>query len=833
MFGCAALWAQPSIQTIFGGSPDGLQALSATMNGPGAVAVDAQGFYYIGNRSGHQIVRIGPGGIINLIAGTGINGNSGDGGPATLANIGAPGGMTLDQAGNLFFSDNQASVVRRIDTSGVITTIAGTGKATPAGQYPKLGGDNGPAILATFNQPLQIAFDANGNLLVADAGNHAIRKISPDGTISLFAGNGNGTPGKGGDGQLAAYGSGLYAPFGVAVDNSGNVFITDSYNFTIRMVTPDGVIHLYAGLGQLGYRGDNGDASNAAFSTPGTLAFDQAGQLYINDQGNYRVRRIGNDNRIVTVAGSGTKGAEGDGGLAKSANIASVGIGLDSKNNLLLADGDNNRVRIVTVADGVIDTIAGNGVATYDPRYLLRNGDNVYFSDGNAQRLRLFNLSNGSVSIVAGTGSVGFAGDGDAAFNSTMKNPRGMAIDSAGNLYFADSGNHRVRKIDTNGNISTIAGTGTASSTGDSGSATLATINEPVDVAVDGSGNIYIAERSGQRVRKIAGGTITTIAGTGSGGPPDSETGVAINQRLNLPQGLYVEKGGSLLISDTGNNRVRRLTSDGTITTIAGIGAAGYDGDGGPATSALLNNPIGVTEDAAGNIYISDSSSQAIRQIGSDGIITTVAGLNAQTGSFRSGGFNGDGSPATSLMLNKPIGLVAASASCSVLVADSGNQRLRQVWAAVNYAVTTNPPGLQVTVDGQAPLTTPATVSFAPGSQHSIDVPAQDNGGGTRFLSTGAVNAGAGCDTPRTTVTVNLKTQYALTLTPDPGGTITALDLTTPASWQDSGSSLWIVATPTAGFTFTGWEGDCAGTDACMVTMDQPRTAIAHFAPMQ
>jgi uncharacterized repeat protein (TIGR02543 family) len=237
-----------------------------------------------------------------------------------------------------------------------------------------------------------------------------------------------------------------------------------------------------------------------------------------------------------------------------------------------------------------------------------------------------------------------------------------------------------------------------------------------------------------------------------------------------------------------------------------------------------------VAGDASGNIYINDTNSSAIRQIGPDGVITTVAGLTAPTGLGRSGGFNGDGSPATNYMVNKPIGLVAASANCSVLIADTGNQRLRQVWAAVNYAVTTNPAGLQVTVDGQAPLTTPATISFAPGSQHSIDIPTQDNGGGTRYLSTGAVTAGTGCDTPRSTLSVNAKTQYSLTLTPDPGGAITSLDLTTPDVWQDAGNQLWIIATAADGFVFTGWEGDCAGTDACSVTLDQPRNVIAHFA---
>lgn len=374
------------------------------MNSPDAVLADPNGGVIVGLRNGHQIVRIAPDGIVSSLAGTGISGNSGDGGPAKLAAVGQPAGFAFDQAGNLYFSDATNNNVRRIATDGTISTIVGTGKAAYSG-------NGGPAIKATLWQPAQIIFDANGNLLIADTGNHCIRMVAPDGTISNFAGVGN--PGSAVDGGPANQ-SNLNAPYGLAVDSLGNVYIADTVNQRIRQVTTDGTINPYAGRGNsqtVGYQGDNGDPLKAYFWNPTTLAMDKADQLYINDQTNYRIRRIQNDGRIVSVAGTGTKGAEGDGGLAKSANINPFAIALDAKSNLLIADGDNNRVRIVTVADGVIDTIAGNGISSYDPRYLFRKGDSLYFSDGNAQRIRVFQLSTGAVGVAAGSGNTGFSGD--------------------------------------------------------------------------------------------------------------------------------------------------------------------------------------------------------------------------------------------------------------------------------------------------------------------------------------------------------------------------------------------------------------------------------------
>lgn len=820
-----AIYAQPAIQTVLGGAPDGLPATSVSLNSPSSIAVDSQGILYVGLRQAHQVVKIDSKGIVTIVAGNGVAGYTGDGGPARQATLGTPAGLAVDKAGNLYIADSANNVIRRVNSiDNTISTFAGTSKASYSG-------DNGPATKATLKQPTALLVDPTGNLLIADTGNNAVRKVGADGNITLFAGTGTGNPSSGGDEALAVK-AGLYSPSGLAIDSTGLVYIADSGNGRLRYVTTDGVIHLLAGRGGAGYSGDGGNPLNASFYYPSNLSVDQSDQLYINDQGNYRIRRIQVDGRIYSFAGTGVKGAEGDQGYAKAANLDCAGLIVDPKNNVYMVDADNNRVRMIRASDGIIDSVAGNGVASYNPNYLLRSGNNLYVSDGNNQRVRLFDMAAGSVVTVTGDGSANFTGDGAAAQAAEIHNPRGMAFDKAGNLYLADSANHRIRKIDASGNITTFAGTGTASTSGDGGSAASATFNEPTDIAYDASNDsLYIAERSGHVVRQVAvsGNSVKTVAGTGDSAPPDSETGVAVNQSLSLPQGIFVEGPGTILIADTGNHRVRRLTSDGTITTIVGTGTPGFSGDGGPAPLANLRSPVGLAKDDAGNLYVAEADNSTVRQIGgSDGVITTVAGFSSPSAS-RLGGYNGDGSPATNYQLNRPFGLASSPASCSVLVADTSNGRVRQVTAGVNFVLATNPPGLAVTVDGGSPIATPATVTVAAGTNHTFSAPAiQDPGTGTRYLSTTSSTGSLPCGTPRQNVTVRLRTQYSLTITPDTGGSVTAVD-----QWQDPGTQLTLTATPADGFTFTGWEGDCTGTDVCLVTMDQPKNILAHFAPAQ
>jgi sugar lactone lactonase YvrE len=276
----------------------------------------------------------------------------------------------------------------------------------------------------------------------------------------------------------------------------------------------------------------------------------------------------------------------------------------------------------------------------------------------------------GTIYTIAGTGAGGDSGDGGKATAATLSAPTGAVLDGAGNLYVADSGNHRIRKVSPAGVITTIAGTGVGGFSGDGGPATSAKLFSPTGLALDGSGNLYIADTGNNRIRRIGvDGTITTIAGTGVQ-DQSAEGTPALAADLNAPSGVAVDRAGKLYIVE--NDRVLTIAPDGTIRTVAGaLYSSGYNGDNVAAASALLDSPTGIAVDAPGNVYISDTDNQRIRKVGTDGIIRTIAGTGAE-------GFSGDGGPATAAQIGGPYGL-AVGADGSVYFADHGNHRIRKI----------------------------------------------------------------------------------------------------------------------------------------------------------
>ncbi|MHC1685848.1 MAG: DUF4073 domain-containing protein [Clostridiaceae bacterium] len=333
---------------------------------------------------------------------------------------------------------------------------------------------------------------------------------------------------------------------------------------------------------------------------------------------------------ISTVAGSGTQGYSGDGGAATSAQIATpTGVAVDSSGNIYIADRLNNRIRKVDTS--------------------------------------------GNISTVAGSATGGYSGDGGAATSAQLYSPYGVAVDSSGNIYIADTLNNRIRKVDaTSGNISTVAGGG--AEIGDGGPATSAQLYQPHGVAVDSSGNIYIADRLNYCIRKVdTSGNISTVAGIITEPGYSGDGGAATSAKLNNPIGVAVDSSGNIYIADTYNNRIRKVDTSGNISTVAGEGTRSYSGDGGAATSAKLNRPNGVVVDSSGNIYIADTDNNRIRKVDTSGSISTVAGTGTQ-------GYSGDGGAATSAQLKWPFGIALDSIG-NILFADNGNHRIREVAA--------------------------------------------------------------------------------------------------------------------------------------------------------
>jgi hypothetical protein len=378
--------AQPSVVTI---QPAG-HAVWAGANVRFAVGVSGNGpFTYQWLLDSTNL----PDGSITTIAGNGLGGGSGDGGPAVNARLLEPAGLAIDGYGNLFVADSSNQSVRKIDTNGIITTVA-TG----------------------LNYPYGVVVDRSGNLFIADTYNYVIRKVDANGTMTTVAGNGR--SGYLGDGGLATRAE-LYSPHGVGVDASGNVFIADNGNARIRKVNTNGIITTVVGNGGATYSGDGGPATAASLDQPYQVVVDGVGNLWIADAYNNRVRFVGTNGIITTVAGGGTNGL-GDGGMATNAGLAwPYGVALDGAGNLYIGDYDDNRIRRVDT-NGIITTIAGNGTGW-------------------------------------------FSGDGGPGTNADIWHPWGVATDTAGNVFFADQYNLRIRKItNTQGPILTLNNVDTA-----------------------------------------------------------------------------------------------------------------------------------------------------------------------------------------------------------------------------------------------------------------------------------------------------------------------------------------------------------------------------------
>ena len=724
-FLCGATFAQAQgyvIDTFAGGAPPPTPVLGVDMplGTVQSVAADAMGNSYF--VASHCVFKLDQSGVVTRIAGNGRAGYSGDGGSATRAQLqldnirlapwdvwvgtgDLPPGIAVDDGGNVYIADNGNYRIRRVSRDGIITTVAGNGTAG-------FSGDGGRAIDAQLSPVFGLAMGAAGSLLIADSTANRIRRVTSDGSITTVAGTGDCSfYGDGGPAVAAA----ICAPAGIAADARGNFFITDVANNRIRQVTPDGTITTVAGTDSsltadlwCDPSGDGGPAASAHLCLPANVAVDQAGNLFVVDTyQNWEcwacpsvqvVRRISSGGTITTVAGFNclvgapnfcNQASDYGTTATKTLFLGPLGLAVDYAGNLAIAD----------------DLGTQYGV------FLPALPSHIYKVS-----------SDGAIASVAGNGQNPFSGDGGPATNAQLTSLSGVAVDSGGSVFIASD--NRIREVTPDGIITTIAGNGNGSSSGDGGPAALAQV-APITVAVDGAGNVFLFDAPNRSIRKISLdgiiSTVTIIGGNNyfvgadrlgdvfaacSGGwstldtvceiSPDAtirrvagngtfgfsgDGGPATSAQLAYSDGVALDDAGSLYIADTQNHRIRKVTPDGIISTIAGSSATtsnmgccspspgGFSGDGGPAIDAQLSFPGAVAVDGAGNVYIADWGNDRVRKVSIDGIITTIAGNGIQ-------GYSGDGGPATRASLSGPSALAIDGAG-NVYVADSGNNAIR------------------------------------------------------------------------------------------------------------------------------------------------------------
>lgn len=549
-------------------------------------------------------------------------GFSGDGGLATNARLNGPADAFRDAAGNIYIADSNNHRIRKVDPAGIITTIAGTGQ-------PGFDGNGGPAVQAKLRQPVCVVPGPGGVLYICELGNHTIRQIAADGTISRIAGKG-GVAGFKGE-KKPAKKARLDSPTDVAVAPDGDLLIADSKNHRVRRINMQNKkrkIRTVAGNGVEGFTGNNVPALSP-LGEPTGLGFHPDGRLLIAEASNHRVRALLGDT-LTLFAGDGTTTFGGDGKKAKKATFSSIhGITVDNQGNLLIADnGANQRIRRVNAGNSRVTTIAGSGNSVFSgdggpatqagmtvSDLVVDGAGNIYFSDTSNHRVRRVSPT-GTITTVAGTGSPGFSGDGGPATQAQLFMPTGLARDAAGNLYIADFNNSRIRRVDAGSQvITTVAGNGADGYNGDDRAATTASLNKPTDVTFDADGNMYIADFRNHRVRLVSGGQITTFAGNGT--PGDSGDGPILPTAASLrePSDVKVDADGNVFIVDSGNHKIRRVApGQGGMTTIAGTGLAGLR-DAANATNGRMSLPLRIHLLSDGSMLVADNFNYVIRML--------------------------------------------------------------------------------------------------------------------------------------------------------------------------------------------------------------------------
>jgi hypothetical protein len=692
--------ATVGIISTFAGSPvgNGSPANNLSIPAPIGLAEDPAGKLYIASNYYYAVYQVGTGGLISVTAGIGFAGTGPDGGLAVNTPFPALGALTTDSLGNFYIGTaNGGGRIQKVSAAtNIVSTVAGNGVApyAPDGSLATSGG---------FSQSPKMCVGPGDQLYYIDLSNNVVRRVDlASGVVSTVAGT-YASSGYAGDGGPASSAK-LNNPVGVAADAAGNLYIADGLNYRIRKV--NAVTHnitTVAGTGAFSSTGDGGQANAAGFSALKGLAVDPTGNIYILD--NQRVRRVDAVSGIITAFAGGGGSNPGDGGAATLAALGTLqAIVADGAGNVYFSDSTGNRVR--KVAGGIITTYAGNGKVQYSgdggpavqaliygPRGVAADSQgNVYIADYNNAVVRKVDAG-GKISTYAGGGAV--LGDGGPATSAKLKGPQSLAVDSLDGLFIADAQDERVRRVDAvTHNITTVAGSGSATYSGDNGPAILAGLKQPQGIYVDKNGDLFIADSLNYTVRKVHAGIITTFAGNNvvgiSGGSP-WPFGISATACNIYPLGVTGDSAGNIYFSNLGNGAgggslVHKVDTNGILTRYAGyygtpIGATGPPGpdwgEGAVATSAsppvYIAQPWGLFMDSGNNLFISDYFGNEVRRVdGNTKVITTVAGAHSGANP------NGDGGPATAAELYSPMGVCVGS-NMHLYIADYAENAIREV----------------------------------------------------------------------------------------------------------------------------------------------------------
>lgn len=654
---------------------------------PTGLAIGPRSYIFICDTGANIVYQMDPWNIVDPLIGDGIPGFEGDGGPRDIARVHSPTAVATDGTGKIYIADAGNHRIRLVDLrNDVVQTIAGNGR-------PSAGEENVPALQAGLTWPAGLALDIKGNLYIADAGDHRIRKLSPDGFLTTYAGTGS--PGFSGD-EGPAQQAQLNTPTALLADTEGGLYVVDQGNQRIRYITPQGTIRTVLGGGKEdpqgvpplqvrlreprgiafpekgkllitdgsrvliwdekdqvsvlmgndlpGFAVDEGPAKEAKFRDPWGIVFEQAfRRIIVADRLNGMIRSLEGKDFLRTVVG----GQLGDGGAATDAKVTEPrNVLFKGGGTFLIADTGNHRVRRV-LRDGSIQTVAGNGdlllvdttkaleCGLGEPEGLALSPDGNWFITDRELNVIWRVTPEGMIHRIAGTGQPGFAPPGILAREASLKEPCGLAYDSQGNLYFTERGNHRVCRITREGKLEVIAGTGEPGIAKEGESLKTTRLKEPAGLALGPDGRLFVAEAGNHRIiaLNLKEDRLTIVAGTGQAG--QSPEGLQAQETsLNHPEGITVDGAGNLFISDTLNHRVLRVNPEGRVKILAGTGQPGFTGDEGPAQSASLYEPRGLALDSEGNLLVADTLNHRIR------LIAQVAEVKP---TYITGDLNGDG----------------------------------------------------------------------------------------------------------------------------------------------------------------------------------------------